>query len=225
MKLGQYFSDGRTPLAPAKVLHNPHACDVGEGDGEKHYADQEKIRIKSNSSNKEDRRQNEGQPLYLFWVVTAVENIDENEERNHHRMHMLFWRVFRTIGAGDRWRFCDVSLVLARASRNCSRGFHSDQLHKIYLRCPSISLLADTTADGEQCRIVSLVHRLRRDQIASIVPTFGDAETTEAIVLTKYYPSMPFSPREGLQGFYHAIEQDKITPGRRGGNTTIQVFV
>ena len=36
---------------------------------------------------------------------------------------------------------------------------------------------------------------------------------------------MPFSPREGLQGFYHAIEQDKIVRGHPGGNTTIQVFV
>jgi hypothetical protein len=36
---------------------------------------------------------------------------------------------------------------------------------------------------------------------------------------------MPFSPREGLQGFYYVIEQDKIVRGHRGGNTVIQVFV
>jgi hypothetical protein len=35
---------------------------------------------------------------------------------------------------------------------------------------------------------------------------------------------MPFSPLEGLQGFYQANEQVKIVWKARDGNTKIQVF-
>jgi len=76
VKLRQYFSGSRIPYAPAIVLHNPYARDVGKGDGEKHCADHEKIRINYYSNNKEDCRQNGVQPVYFFRIMTAVENID-----------------------------------------------------------------------------------------------------------------------------------------------------
>jgi hypothetical protein len=79
VKLRQYLSDSRTPRASAEVLHNPHADDVRKRNGEKHDADQKKIRVDKKPAGKEERRQNTVYAMDLFRIMTAVEDTHENE--------------------------------------------------------------------------------------------------------------------------------------------------